>query len=109
MHTELLDFTAWSSQEIKAAFRAGRLKNGVAAALATAWAMAREKASVIMVSPGIPRADKIRLGHTHADSVDQAIDEALRRHGPDSRLTVLTHAPDMLPMPALALNAKLHQ
>lgn len=108
VHTELLDFTAWSSQEIKAAFRAGRLKNGVAAALATAWAMAREKASVIMYSPGIPRADKIRLGHTHADSIDQAIDEALRRHGPDSRLSVLTHAPDMLPMPALALDPNLH-
>jgi len=108
VHTELLNFTAWSSREIKAAFRAGRLKNGVAAALATAWAMAREKASVIMVSPGIPRADKIRLGHTPADSIDQAIVEALRRHGPDSRLSVLTHAPDMLPMPAMALDPALH-
>ena len=35
VHTELLDLTAWSSQEIKAAHREGRLKNGVAAALAT--------------------------------------------------------------------------
>jgi nickel-dependent lactate racemase len=99
VHTELLDFTAWSSQEIKAAYRDGRLKNGVAAALATAWAMAREKASVIMYSPGIPQADKIRLGHTHADTIDEAITEALKRHGSDSRLSVLTHAPDMLPIP----------
>jgi nickel-dependent lactate racemase len=99
VHTELLDFTAWSSQEIKAAYRDGRLKNGVAAALATAWAMAREKASVIMYSPGIPQADKIRLGHTHADTIDEAIAEALKRHGSDSRLSVLTHAPDMLPIP----------
>lgn len=108
VHTELLDFTAWSSREIKTAYRDGRLKNGVAAALATAWAMAREKASVIMVSPGIPRADKIRLGHTHADSIEQAIDEALRRQGPGSRLSVLTHAPDMLPVPALVLNSEQH-
>ncbi len=107
VHTELLDFTAWSSQKIKAAYTDGRLKNGVAAALATAWAMAREKASVITYSPGIPREDKIRLGHTHADNIDQAIDEALRRHGPDSRLSVLTHAPDMLPIPDLDLNVKL--
>ena len=99
VHTELLDFTAWSSKKIKAAYRDGHLKNGVAAALATAWAMAREKASIIMYSPGIPASDKIRLGHTHAGSIDEAIAEALRRHGPDSRLTVLTHAPDMLPIP----------
>lgn len=101
VHTELLDFTAWSSREIKAAYREGRLKNGVAAALATAWAMVREKASVIMVSPGIPAADKARLGHTHADSIDAAIVEALRRQGPAARLSVLTHAPDMLPVSAL--------
>jgi nickel-dependent lactate racemase len=100
VHTDLLDFTAWSSREIKTAYREGRIKNGVAAALATAWAMVREKASVIMVSPGIPAADKARLGHTHADSIDAAIVEALRRQGPDARLSVLTHAPDMLPVPA---------
>jgi nickel-dependent lactate racemase len=100
VHTELLDFTAWSSQKIQTAYRDGRLRNGVAAALATAWAMAREKASVIMYSPGIPAADKIRLGHTHAESIDDAIDKALRRHGSESRLSVLTHAPDMLPIPA---------
>lgn len=100
VHTDLLEFTAWSSKEIMAAYREGRIKNGVAAALATAWAMVREKASVIMVSPGIPAADKARLGHTHADSIDAAVAEALRRQGPDARLSVLTHAPDMLPIPA---------
>ena len=98
VHTELLDFTAWSSLKIKAAYRDGRLKNGVAAALATAWAMAREKASIIMYSPGIPQADKIRLGYTHATTIDEAIAKALKRHGSNSRLSVLTHAPDMLPI-----------
>jgi len=100
VHTDLLDFTAWSSEKIKAAYRDGHLKNGVAAALATAWAMVREKASVIMVSPGIPAEDKARLGHTHAESIDAAIAEALRRQGPAARLSVLTHAPDMLPIEA---------
>ncbi|MGA6925833.1 MAG: nickel-dependent lactate racemase [Desulfosarcina sp.] len=99
VHTDLLDYTAWSSREIKAAYRDGRIKNGVAAALATAWAMVREKASVITFSPGIPAADKARLGHTHADSVEAAVAEALRRQGSDARLSVLTHAPDMLPIP----------
>ena len=57
-----------------------------------------EKASVITYSPGIPASDKARLGHTHAASLDWAITEALLRQGSEARLTVLTHAPDMLPI-----------
>ncbi len=102
VHTDLLDFTAWSSAEIKGAYARGELQNGVAAALATAWALVREKAPVILYSPGIPEADKIRLGHTHAPSLDWAVEEAIRRQGPRCRITVLTHAPDMLPVPARA-------
>jgi nickel-dependent lactate racemase len=98
VHTELLDFTAWPAAKIKEAYRRGELKNGVASALAVAWALVREKASVITYSPGIPAGDKVKLGHTHAPSLSWAIAEALARQGPDARLTVLTHAPDTLPI-----------
>lgn len=98
VHTDLLEYTAWPSAEIKAAYRAGRLTNGVAAALAIAWALVREKASVITYSPGIPADHKAKLGHTHAPSVQWAVDEALKRQGPHSRVAVLTHAPDLLPL-----------
>lgn len=98
VHTSLLDFTAWSSAAIKAAYRAGRLHNGVACGLAVAWAMVREKARVITYSPGIPEPDKRRLGHIHAPSIAWAVAEAIRLQGPQARITVLTHAPDMLPL-----------
>ena len=98
VHTDLLDYTAWPSHRIKAAYREGRLKNGVAAALAVAWALVREKASVITFSPGIPPDHKAKLGHTHAPSLQWALEEALRRQGPDARVAVLTHAPDLLPL-----------
>ncbi len=98
VHKELLTFTGWPSEKIKAAYRSGEIKNGVAAALAVAWAMVREQVSVITYSPGIPAGDKAKLGHTHAPSIDWAIAEALRRQGPRARLTVLTHAPEMLPI-----------
>jgi len=98
VHTELLDFTTWSSDAIKMAFQEGKLSNGVAAALAVAWAMVREKAPVIMVSPGISPEDKTRLGHTHAPDIASALKEAFHRQGPRARVTVLTHAPEMLPI-----------
>jgi len=102
VHTDLLQYTAWPSAEIKAAYRSGRLTNGVAAALAIAWALVREKASVIHYSPGIPLEHKAQLGHTHAPSVQWAMDEALRRQGKSARVSVLTHAPDLLPLRAEA-------
>ncbi len=106
VHTDLLDYTSWSSEEIKAGYRDGRIKNGVAAALAIAWAMVREKADVVMYSPGIPESDKRRLGFIHADSIEEAVAEALRRQGPKARISVLTHAPDMLPIPNRALKGE---
>lgn len=98
VHRELLDFTPWPSHDIKAAYRDGRLKNGVACALAIAWAIVREKASVITYSPGISPEEKAALGHTHAPSIEWAVSEALRRQGQTARLSVLTHAPEMLPI-----------
>lgn len=104
VHTELLGFTAWPSDRIREAYRRGNLKNGVATALAMAWAMVREKASIITYSPGIPAEDKRRLGHIHAPDIQWAIEEALRRQGPKARISVLTHAPDTLPIrPGVAL------
>jgi nickel-dependent lactate racemase len=98
VHTELLAFTSWPSRDIMTAYREGRLKNGVACALAIAWAMAREHASVINYSPGISAEEKAALGHTHAPTLEWAVEEALRRQGSDARLTVLTHTPEMLPI-----------
>jgi nickel-dependent lactate racemase len=98
VHTDLLSYTGWPSAEIKAAYRSGRITNGVAAALAIAWAIVREKAAVIHFSPGIPAEHKVRLGHIHAPSLQWAVDEAIRRQGPNARLSVLTHAPDLLPL-----------
>ena len=98
VHADLLSYTDWPSDEIKRGYRDGRITNGVAAALAAAWAMAREKASVIMYSPGIPKEDKEKLGFTHAENLEEAVIEALNWQGRKARMTVLTHAPDLLPI-----------
>ena len=98
VHTELTQFTAWSSREIKDAYRDGRIKNGVAAALAIAWAQVREKARVIIYSPGLSAKEKLALGHIGAPDLAAAIKEALAEQGPDAIISVLTHAPEMLPI-----------
>ncbi|UQZ88594.1 hypothetical protein C4J81_04990 [Deltaproteobacteria bacterium Smac51] len=98
VHTDLKNFTHYGSQEIQDKYRSGELKNGVAVALATAWAMVREKASVITYSTGLSDEEITALGHTRAESLNWAVEEALRRQGGEAKISVLTHAPDMLPI-----------
>ncbi|MBL6945580.1 MAG: nickel-dependent lactate racemase [Rhodospirillales bacterium] len=100
VHTDLLEFTSWPAEKMEKAYRSGELKDGVATALAIAWALVREHANVITYSPGIPADHKEALGHTHAPSIEWALEEALRRQGAGARVTVLTHAADMLPLKA---------
>ncbi len=98
VHTDLKTFTHFSSQQIQDKYRSGELKNGVAVALATAWAMVREKANVITFSSGLSDEEITALGHTRAATLEWAIEEALRRQGPKAKISVLTHSPDMLPI-----------
>lgn len=98
VHAAILEYAGRPSRRIEADYDEGTIEDGVAAALAMAWAKVREKADVITYSPGIPEEHKARLGHTHAPGIQWALEEALRRHGPDARVAVLTHAPEMLPL-----------
>jgi nickel-dependent lactate racemase len=98
VHTALLEYASRPSKWIDEAHSNGTIEDGVAAALAVAWAKVREKAGIITYSPGIAEEHKAKLGHTHAPNIEWALDEAFRRHGRDAGVAVLTHAPEMLPI-----------
>ena len=98
MHPEVLDFAGLSSKEIDRRVRTGEIKDGTAAALAIAWAMVREKAEIIMVSDGISADEAAKLGYKSADTVDAALSMAFKKHGAKAKVTVLTHAPEVLPV-----------
>lgn len=98
MHPEVLDFAGLPSNEIDRRVRTGEIKDGTAAALAIAWAMVRERAEIIMISDGISPDDAGKLGYESADTVDEALAMAFKRQGSDAKITVLTHAPEVLPV-----------
>jgi len=98
MHPEVLDFAGLSSKEIDRHVRTGEIKDGTAAALAIAWAMVRERAEIIMVSDGVSPDDAGKLGYKSADTVEEALTMAFKRHGAKARVTVLTYAPEVLPV-----------
>jgi lactate racemase len=99
-HPGIFEIAGCSAEELRGKVAAGELHDEVAAALAIAWAQVKERESVFLVSRGIDAASARKLGFTPFDDVQAAFDAALARHGRDARVTVLTHAPDMLPIVA---------
>jgi nickel-dependent lactate racemase len=97
MHSDILELTSLGAGEIRARLSAKLIRDEVGAALAIAWAQVKEREEVWMVSDGIHPDEAARLGFRHFTDVQEALDAALSQKGPSARVTVLTHAPDMLP------------
>jgi nickel-dependent lactate racemase len=97
MHGNMLEMTPYGSRRLREMVSAGQLDDEVGAALAIAWAQVREREEVWIVSDGICPEEAAKLGFRHFTVVQEALDAALAQKGTGARVTVLTHAPDMLP------------
>ncbi|MCE5265760.1 MAG: nickel-dependent lactate racemase [Deltaproteobacteria bacterium] len=97
MHCRMVEMTPHGSKRLRQMVAARELEDEVGAALAIAWAQVREREEVWMVSDGICAEESAKLGFGHFADLQAALDAALARKGPAARVTVLTHAPDMLP------------
>ena len=96
-HGNMLEMTPYGSRRLREMVSLRELDDEVGAALAIAWAQVREREEVWIVSDGICAEEAAKLGFRHFSSVQEALDEALAQKGSGARVTVLTHAPDMLP------------
>jgi len=96
-HCNMLDMTPYGSRQLWKMVSAKELADDVGAALAIAWAQVREWEEVWIVSDGIRPEEAAKLGFRHFTSVREALDSALAQKGAAARVTVLTHAPEMLP------------
>ncbi|MDQ1279817.1 MAG: lactate racemase [Thermoproteota archaeon] len=97
MHPEVIDFAGLPSKEIDRRVRSREIEDGTAAALAMAWAMVRERAEIILVSEGISPSVAAKLGFKSVDSAEKALEMAFKKHGLNAKISVLTHAPEVLP------------
>ncbi len=96
-HADMLGYTARSACDIRDMVSCKQTDDEVAAALAIAWAQVKERETVYLVAGGISADEARALGFVPFASAQDALDAALAAKGPDARVTVLTHAPDMLP------------
>ncbi|MBC7261958.1 MAG: hypothetical protein H5T63_08080, partial [Chloroflexi bacterium] len=98
MHPEMLEYTAWPAEAIDAAVKAGRIPDVPAAALAIAWAHVRQGRQVSIVSSGLSDDATQKLGFVPFASVEEALEDAFRRHRKDATVNVLPMAPETLPV-----------
>jgi lactate racemase len=96
-HCNMLEMTPYGSRRLREMVSTRELEDEVGAALAIAWAQVKEREEVWIVSNGICPEEAAKLGFRHFVSIQEALDAALAQKGSGARVTVLTHAPDMLP------------
>ena len=96
VHGELRDMGLLTYDEALEAYRRGEIKDGVAAAALMIHAQIRGHARIICVSHGLSEEDKEALGFEHADSVEEALEMALRRMGEKAKVGVIKCG-DILP------------
>ncbi|KYZ74829.1 hypothetical protein AXX12_16540 [Anaerosporomusa subterranea] len=98
MHADALEITNKSIAAIENMISRKEIQDEVAASAVIGWARVKEHASVYLVSDGICDEDAMKLGFTPCVSIDKALEKAFVEKGCDAKVTVLTHAPDMLPV-----------
>jgi len=98
MHPEILEIGKWTPEEVDQKLKQGKIKDQIGGSFAIAWGLIKKRAKVIMVSKGIPADDASQLGFDYADTVNMALNKAFTRHWRNAKVTVLTHAPDMVPV-----------
>ncbi len=97
-HPGVLEFGGKAWDEIEAGIASGAIEDLTAAALTLAWANARERADVSLVSGGISDDEAHALSFAPFATIDEALADAFRRHGEQATVTVLPFAPDTLPI-----------
>ena len=97
-HPEIMQYGYRPLKELKEIEKEGKLDLTVLVHLIQVSRVIKEKARCILVSPGISKKDKIKLGLLHADTPQEALDMALSFKGKKSSIAVLRRAGEMLPI-----------
>jgi len=97
-HPEVLELTKMEPEEVDRAVNLGKVRDVVAASLAIAWGNIRKRVQIILVSDGIKPEETEMLGFTHADTIEEALEMAFKRHGSNAKVIAMTHGCDTLPL-----------
>jgi len=85
-----------SFSEIREMMRRGEVEDRVAGSILMVIKKGTEGVNTITISDGLTEEMKDRMGMEHADSIQEALDRALRQHGKDATVGIIHHGGDVL-------------
>lgn len=97
-HGAFADLLSYSYPAIEEMLAAGEVRDRIGAAAALAVALVRERAEIWLVTEHISAEDAERMKVKRFETVQQAVDAALRQRGEQATLTVLHEATELLPV-----------
>jgi nickel-dependent lactate racemase len=85
--------------ELKGMMLCDQVDDRVAGSILLVIKKATGDVDTYVVSDGLTREAKESMGLIHADSVQDALEEALKKHGDKARVGIIHHGGDVLPVP----------
>jgi nickel-dependent lactate racemase len=86
-------------EEIKEMMRCDLVDDKVAGSILMIIRKANQDVDTFMVSRGLTPEEKGLMGLRHAETVQEALDMALEKHGEGARIGIIHHGGDVLPVP----------
>jgi nickel-dependent lactate racemase len=97
-HPLVAEYMGCDPTRLIQALEADRAEDKVACALAVPLSRMRQRVHLALVSSGLTPDVADRMGAAFYATVEEALDAALERHGPDAAVGVLTHGGVTLPL-----------
>mgnify|MGYP000067653888 CR=1 FL=1 len=96
-HPEMEEYAHKSYRELKRLIKENKFDDLVCASILLQHAKVMEHSEVICVSEGLSFEEKEKLGFRHADTLEEALEMALKRQGKNAKIGVIDHGGDVLP------------
>jgi len=97
-HPSWADYLQMDPQDIIDEVERGEVEDMVAAGIALNVTRVRERREIYIVSDGITYRDAEKIRFKKYNTIDEALDQLLRKHGADSKINVLTHGGETYPV-----------
>lgn len=95
-HQTLVELGTTPAEEVQRMVAQSEIADEVAAATYLAFDQTRRRIHVTLVTDGIPPEEGAKIGVCATTDFDQALQDALARHGQQARIGVITHGADIV-------------
>jgi len=97
-HPDFGRFIGTDPERLMKMLESGEVDDRLSAPVAVRMGQVKKRIRIVLVTEGIGREETGRMGFGWFEDVQSALDDALSRHGPGCRVTVVTHGGKSLPL-----------